>query len=806
MSTLVSRDTTGTFSVREGEIRELVSERTAAFKVFECPPDPETGAQRRRCGGGVGKVHWKLDPDREDEEYKEIDLTIREYGGRPWDWACITNGYQVGIAQRLPYAGQRLHYVAQFRRLGAWLRMAPVGLLWENDVGQRQLIARPTGGIEPEIDNNAYRVTWRDAFGPGLHFRYNVNPDEFFKTLVVERRDALPRPTIARKGLRLTIVMAWAWSGEAGPEEFAAGEEVNEFDEGVDPDGEADEEVEDPGPYPYVRAADGRIAFWIREPRAWDSWEPDEEAEQPEQAPHRWPVRMRLRRRGGQVFARLSLDARALKQAVYPVFVDTDISEEQVGASKDDGWSWLYLGTWYHYYTNSTSYTNYSIGTTVYNFARFTTVPIPSGAVIDSATIAYYCSHSIDDLPNTALHCEDADSAGDLDSSDIEDRSLTANSTAWVVGGGGTGTGWVTADDMSDAVQDVIDRGGWASNNALAVIAYDATTPSKFVHNTYEASGNDKGAKLNVAYTAGGGGEVLDLAVAEVTVSGVAGSLSAPPSLSAAVAEVVGTGQGATLPGPGALSAALGEVTVEGVAGEMMTPAALAAAVAEVVGTGQGATLPGPGALSAGLGEVTVEGVAGEMMTPAALSAAVAEVVCEGLGTTPRTPGALAAAVSEVAVEGVAGEAISPGALEAAVAEVVAAGIAVGTVAPGALELVVGEVAVEGTAVELGVIGTLEAAVAEIRATGLPITAIEVLQAAVAEVTVEGMPVGVWARVCPPLHVADLERVGLTVGDLERVGVQVREVERHELRTTSIIRHRLRVLELLRRILHVDLD
>ena len=279
MATIASRDTTGILSAGVGE-REVVEKRTRAFKTFLLPV-ADDGRQRFRVGGSIGPMHYRLDPWREGEAWKDIDLSLEPGDGNPWDWRCITNGYQVHIANLLDFTGQKLPYVAQFRRGGSWLRMAPVLLCWENDAGERQVIARPTGGIKPTIDNDANTCTWAGAFGAGLDFSYNVRPDKFFKTLIVREESSLPKPTIGTKGLRLTIVMALAWSRDAAPERFAKDVRVEAFDETADPfatvvDGKEatwDEENAAPGLYPHIRERDGQQAFWVQEPAAWDSWD-----------------------------------------------------------------------------------------------------------------------------------------------------------------------------------------------------------------------------------------------------------------------------------------------------------------------------------------------------------------------------------------------------------------------------------------------------------------------------------------------------------------------------------------------------
>jgi len=500
MATLASRDTTGTFSASRDEV-EIVAERTRAFKKFALP-DAKDGRKRFRVGGAIGPCHYRLDPFDEKAAWEEIDLALVPTPDSWADFACLTNGYQVHVWQHFRLTGQGYHYVAQFRRAGSWIRMAPVVLAWENASGERQVIAKPAPGIEPVVDNEASTCTWRDTFGKGLHFRYNLAPDHFFKTVIIDREDALPKPTIDLRGLRLTVVMALAWSRDAGPEAFAVGQRVESFDELASLDAAPDEELRDPGLYPH-RRADGQAPFWVAEPKAWDSWEPGEEDGPEEGAAHRWPVATRLRRRGGQVFSALSLDAAVLREATFPVFMDTDIPEEQVGSDNDN--YTIYNGTWYVVFD---LYVGESGGGVQDCGVRFPTVPIPNAATIDSAVLTYTAATprgSTSMLTN--ILGQDEDTATQILNIGTYNGMSWTTAVAWDNFGAWTTDVAYDSPDISVCVQDIVDRGSWASNNAMGFAWQD----DQGAVNQYRISykyGNSalKAVKFNCSYTAGGGG------------------------------------------------------------------------------------------------------------------------------------------------------------------------------------------------------------------------------------------------------------------------------------------------------------
>lgn len=479
MSTLVSRDQSGVLQAQRGETEDL---RTRGCKRWLVRENAD-GTKTYRVGASIGPIHYREDPFDERADWHEIDLDLEAApAADSWDWQCLTNGYQVRVWQD--------GYAAEFRRARQYVRMRPAALAWMNAAGKRQAIAKPTAGIKPNIDNEQHFIEWADLFGNGLDFRYNLSPDKFFKTIVVQSPDVLPRPTIGTRGLRLVVVMAlafdgWPANGFTGNIDCRA---LSATDIG---DSTADEVLDDPEKHAHMRT-DGREAFWVHEPRAWDS------ADEPAELPMRW----RLERRGGDVFGLFGVLATDLKSATYPVYVDTAIAEEQVGASADDardssgsGDKWSIVATSSNISGISNRYTGH----------RWTTVPIPNAATIDSASVAFYFNSASTDDPDAYLYMEDADNpvAFATDEGGYNNRVKTAGSVTWY--DTGVGTGFVTSPDIKSIVQTVVNRGGWASNNAMVLMTAPRPSSTKATVNFWDYSGNACGAKFNCTYTAGGG-------------------------------------------------------------------------------------------------------------------------------------------------------------------------------------------------------------------------------------------------------------------------------------------------------------
>jgi hypothetical protein len=476
LSTLVSRDQSGVLQAQRGETEDL---RTRGCKRWLVRENAD-GSRTYRVGASIGPIHYREDPFDERADWHEIDLDLEAApAADSWDWQCLTNGYQVRVWQD--------GYAAEFRRARQYVRMRPAALAWMNAAGKRQAIAKPVAGIKPTIDNEQHFIEWADLFGKGLDFRYNLSPDKFFKTVVVRSADALPRPTIGTKGLRLVVVMALAFDG--WPDNGFTGNidcrALSATDIG---EGTADEVLDEPERHAHLRT-DGREAFWVKPPRAWDS------AEEPVELPMRW----RLERRGGDVFGLFSVAATDLKSATFPVYVDAAIAEEQVGASSNDATASAATIAWD--YNNTYDAVNATRTNPLCGF-RFTTVPIPQGATIDSASWTPYVYSSTTDDPYCDIYGDDADSAADFSSGKPEDRAYTTAAVSWIATA--IGTGFVQSPDIASIVQEIVNRVGWASGNSLALLTIDPGVNYAFTVYQWDYSDNSRASKFNCTYTAGG--------------------------------------------------------------------------------------------------------------------------------------------------------------------------------------------------------------------------------------------------------------------------------------------------------------
>ena len=113
---------------------------------------------------------------------------------------------------------------------------------------------------------------------------------------------------------------------------------------------------------------------------------------------------------------------------------------------------------------------------------RFGSVPLPAGAVIESAVLSVVPGDSGNDEPLVTIYCEAADDAATFTTanSNISSRSRTSASVAWDDANlGADGSTYFDAPDLAALVQEVVDRPGWAEGNAMAVLIRGSGTSSR---------------------------------------------------------------------------------------------------------------------------------------------------------------------------------------------------------------------------------------------------------------------------------------------------------------------------------------
>lgn len=475
-ASLVRKDTSGIYTAKKNEV-ELVYERTKNFKKFE------QADGTFRVAGQIGNIHYKDKLSDSKETFKEIDLSINKTADKPWQYAMENNGYKARFWTKRELNGKLEMYVSRYVKEGKWLEMAPAELFWENEKGERQIISKPKPSGEPVIDNNAYTITWKNVFGPGIDYRYNVGTDKFFKTVIINSKNRLPAPKIDTKGLKLTVVLSMSWSKAVKPSKIVS-KAIN------------------PKQFSYKDSAKNDL-WWFQKPLGWDS------------SKNRKTNNLDWQIKGKDNLAVMdfSVSDTVLESetTTFPYYIDTAITEIQVGVSEDDFGGDTGTGVYPCQAQNTTS-VSYMVGgwKGIFNRDgygargdRFASVPIPQGATINSASLAWNIS-LIEGTINNQIVGGALDSVGTFAEGYTVSAVYATDPTTAIVAWNPSSTGWQTSGNLSSIISEITSRAGWVSGNPLLLMTMYATTTTTTTQRvtayTYDNNASD-GAKFNCTYT-----------------------------------------------------------------------------------------------------------------------------------------------------------------------------------------------------------------------------------------------------------------------------------------------------------------
>jgi len=188
------------------------------------------------------------------------------------------------------------------------------------------------------------------------------------------------------------------------------------------------------------------------------------------------------------------------------LLIDPDSDTWQVSAGDDDAieyGSGSFSRT--DIYNRVRSYTNPLSSNYICCGVRFTFINIGQGDTIESADVKLYTYSGTYDDMNSTVYGNDVDNAQDFnDNAHIiseEDRPRTSASVSWVEYGIGVGV-WATKS-VTDIVQEIVNRQGWSSGNALVLLFIANTDVSKvFRAKSYDNSPT-QAPKLEVTWTSG---------------------------------------------------------------------------------------------------------------------------------------------------------------------------------------------------------------------------------------------------------------------------------------------------------------
>jgi hypothetical protein len=381
-------------------------------------------------------------------------------------------------------AGQLIEY--RHPGTGEYVRFQPTTLQWTNDLNQLSSVADPQA-VGAQV--NGDRLLWPGAYGSGLDFEWLADTVRLIKYLHVA--SALPAPpAFIIAGGHPVLQLTLLFEHSAGVQAYVDGAL---WDEKANNPKTTQANVE-------FRA--GANTLWsFNRPVAWHS--------NPDASDFAVLPNMRLRASGNSLFVDILVPYAWMGTATYPLKIDAVI-DSQVGASSDDAWqdsngSASITSTPMNMGTGSSS--GSPLAATGFRFLSIGLVGIDT---VDNGT--YIECRKVNTAFNTiegSWHAEDIDDAPTFSASEnILARALTTASQVCAENINRVGGTWYqlpsSGGEWKSLIQEVIDRGGWASGQDIVLIfagdGADNFTRENFA--SYDTASADA-AKLHIVYTAG---------------------------------------------------------------------------------------------------------------------------------------------------------------------------------------------------------------------------------------------------------------------------------------------------------------
>lgn len=152
-------------------------------------------------------------------------------------------------------------------------------------------------------------------------------------------------------------------------------------------------------------------------------------------------------------------------------------------------------------------------GSSSWVLVRFLNVTVPAGSTINSAVVRFQSASTFGGTGHSQnIYCQDADDAptATTDVGNISSRSLTSASAAWTPPATTQNNYYDTAD-FASALQEVINRPGWASGQAVVVLFRGSTTQTNRSEMYSYDSGGDP-PQIRIDYTTPAAGITMPLA------------------------------------------------------------------------------------------------------------------------------------------------------------------------------------------------------------------------------------------------------------------------------------------------------
>jgi len=403
-----------------------------------------------------------------------------------WQPATGAWQYQMTLADYRAYARNALNAgdLIQYTHPGTGENVVfqPLSLNWVNQDNSRQQITTTQYALATVADDT---LTWTNGYGTGRHFSWQAQTTRLQKLLKIDSAANLPAPAAWLTGtLWLELEFIIKKSGN-----------LHLYLDGVKW-AENTTRVRTANRIEFRHAVSGEVLWYLAYPRAWDS------------AHNETVGQFELRRQSNSYYITVRIPKTWVDSAVFPIFIDPTI-DAQPNASNQDGKWGLFYGSGELNETDSElwvgnriagSRENYSV------FARIASVAVPSGATIDAA---YLRLRSLVTLAPTTFYAScwmvDADNPATPTTYDaIESAPRTAASSSWN-NPAVTNGAWVNTSSLAAAIQEVIDRPGWVSGNAMiAAVENNGSGASTYLPFASYNTSSSYAPILHIEYSTGG--------------------------------------------------------------------------------------------------------------------------------------------------------------------------------------------------------------------------------------------------------------------------------------------------------------
>lgn len=447
---------------------ELVNQRTYTSSVVD------NGDGTRTVSMSTGHKYYK----DAFGDFQPIDLTYEDMGT---NWQMTHASYRLYVAKDFG-ANQLIRFDNRFEAANHTIYYEPKYLAWVNNPDLSDMVIfRTAQSVSGTVNGRTIRYT--DAFGSGLHFEITLNGTGFTKEIVIDALTDLENPpTPDHKLVALFRYQGTALSVKKSTEEVWNEDGYFEADDGF-----AIEEV-------------GGTKSFIKPAYIVDSSDP-----LTARGAERQLIKVFWKKYNNSLWQAKVLPKAFLQNATYPVRADTTTTFD-INDGNDDGHEWETLST---DLTDGQAFFG-GDGTYVLNGSfRFENITIPQGATIDSATFyATTTGGSQVGSPTITINAYDAD---DVSPSAVfpvaGGLSPTTASVSWSSISSSLNT-LLTSPEIKTVIQEVIDRTGWASGNAINIWLNGPSTASAFrrVYTFNSDPGQDANLKITYTVPSTGGG------------------------------------------------------------------------------------------------------------------------------------------------------------------------------------------------------------------------------------------------------------------------------------------------------------